>query len=413
MDYEYFYLYYNMDIQKLIPDNEPKRFIYFPSLSAGGVASAFKKNTQIDPGLTARFYHPDFPQEWRHPYFLVTAGHFYKKMETRKDFALEDTFVFGDSGGYQIATGAIKWDHAIREKIFHWLEANSDIAANLDIPPKTVYEGKFDESFQISYDNFKWFETHQSGKTKFLNVLQGSNPAEYTFWYHKVIDFQFNGWCVGGPQKLVDFMFTIAIFLKNREFEKLNIKFIHMLGISKVSDFFILSMYQSLLNKHFGNRIIISTDSSSPGQYPIYGDLIYGAIFKDLSFTQLYFSRDRKYHPELRLPARYHSPVMKNFKYNSVIEFKQEWYNRATLQNVFVFNSIINEANELVDSGLELLETVIPKDLHVVLTSMKEMFESDDPHLVYEKYRQYYAKFGGNGLVTYSKSALDNFFEFN
>lgn len=400
-----------MDINKIQPEGKPKRFIYFPSLSAGGSATSFKKNHEIDPGLTSRFYHPDFPEEWRHPYFLVTAGHYYKKIETRKDFALEDTFVFGDSGGYQIATGAIKWDHSIREKIFNFLEANSDIAANLDIPPKTVYEGKFEECFNISYDNFKWFESHQSGKTMFLNVLQGSNPGEYTFWYNKVKDFYFNGWCVGGPQKLVDFMFTIATFLKNREFEKTNIKFIHMLGISKVSDFFILAMYQSLLNKHFGNRIFISTDSSSPGQYPIYGDLIYGANFKDLSFTQLYFARNREYQPDLIIPSRYKSPVMKNFKFASVIEYKQDWYMRATLQNVFVFNSIINEVNELVDAGLEMMETVIPKDLHVVLTSMKEMFESDNPILVYEKYRQYYAKFGGNGLITYSKSALDNFFE--
>ena len=49
-------------------------------------------------------------------------------------------------------------ENNLREKIFHWLEANSDVAANLDIPPKTVYENQFEKCAEISYDNFAWFE---------------------------------------------------------------------------------------------------------------------------------------------------------------------------------------------------------------------------------------------------------------
>ena len=44
-------------------DNK-KKFIYFPSLSAGGTAGAFKKNKDVMPGLTCRFYAEDFPEEW-------------------------------------------------------------------------------------------------------------------------------------------------------------------------------------------------------------------------------------------------------------------------------------------------------------------------------------------------------------
>ena len=92
-------------------------------------------------------------------------------MDFRDQLGLDDgVLVFGDSGGFQIATGALKWDKTIRERIFHWLEANSDVAANLDIPPRAKYENRFAESMEISFDNFKWFEKHQSGKTKFLNV---------------------------------------------------------------------------------------------------------------------------------------------------------------------------------------------------------------------------------------------------
>ena len=69
----------------------------------------------------------------------------------------------------------------------------------------------------ISYDNFAWFEKHQSGKTKFLNMLQGSNPQEYEWWYNKFKHFEFSGWAIGGPQKLVDFMWALALMLKKME----------------------------------------------------------------------------------------------------------------------------------------------------------------------------------------------------
>ena len=34
----------------------------------------------------------------------------------------------GDSGGYQIASGAIKWKPELKTQVFEWLENNSDIA---------------------------------------------------------------------------------------------------------------------------------------------------------------------------------------------------------------------------------------------------------------------------------------------
>ena len=108
---------------------DKKEFLYIPSLSAGSMVSAFKKDTKFEDGTTMRFFAKEYPDKWRHPHFLVTAGHHYKKMDFRDQLGLDDgTFVFGDSGGFQIATGALKWDSTIREKIFHWLEANSDVA---------------------------------------------------------------------------------------------------------------------------------------------------------------------------------------------------------------------------------------------------------------------------------------------
>ena len=63
----------------------------------------------------------------------------------------------GDSGGYQIASGAMKWDIKHLDRIFKWLEENTDIAMNLDIPPRLKYQGQYAECLQISKENFKYF----------------------------------------------------------------------------------------------------------------------------------------------------------------------------------------------------------------------------------------------------------------
>ena len=58
-----------------------KRFIYFPSLSPGGMVSAFKKDKKFTNGVTCKFFDSTYPEKWRHPYFLITAGHHYKKIK--------------------------------------------------------------------------------------------------------------------------------------------------------------------------------------------------------------------------------------------------------------------------------------------------------------------------------------------
>jgi hypothetical protein len=332
-------------------------------------------------------------------------------MDARARFGLEDVFTFGDSGGFQIASGAIKWDVGLRDQILDFLEANSDVAANLDIPPRMSYEGKFQESLDFSYDNFKYFANKQSGKTRFLNVLQGNNPSQFNLWYDTVKDFDFNGWCVGGSRRLVDFIYTIALFLKNREFDKKNIEFIHMLGISKVSDFFILGTYQALLNKHYGGRIQLMTDSSSPGQFPVYGDLIMGPNFATLNWTQMHVSRDIRYTDTKPLPVLYHTPVSKNFTMGIVNDYKQEYYDRATLQNLLVFNKGMNDIFEFCNGDVELLQGVVPSDMYIILKSIHEMFESDDPIHIYEKYRSYYVNYGGQWVASQHKEVMNNFFE--
>jgi hypothetical protein len=415
-----------------------KEFLYIPSLSAGSMVSAFKKDTKFSDGTTMRFFSKEYPEKWRHPYFLVTAGHHYKKMDFRDQLGLDDgTFVFGDSGGFQIATGALKWDGTIREKIFHWLEANSDVAANLDIPPRVTFENRFQDAMDISFDNFKWFEKNQSGKTKFLNVIQGTFTDEYSIWYHKFKDFDFNGWCIGGPKKLVDFMYVIALMLKEREFEKKHVQYIHLLGISKISDFFILGVLQKLLNTLTDNRIQLMSDSSSPGQYPVYGTYLHSSNYKTQTFTELYFPKNAEYRRKTHakqgksgfveidktkhVVCQLGCPACNDFTYeylggettSGLDRYSQEGMPRMVVHNTHVYCEMVKDINRLTDSHIELLETAIPNDLYTVVLSLYEMFADPANAMnVYSTYKKTYKKFGGDSISTTDANQFNKFFKF-
>ena len=398
-------------------DIEAKRLVYFPSLSAGAYASPIRKLQQVAPGINYRFWDDTTPPEWRYEYFLLTAGHLFKKEQVRKDWDLERCLVFGDSGGFQFASGALKWDMAIRDKIFYWLENNSDIACNIDLPPRLMFDGKFKEALSISHDNFKYFEKKQTGKTKFLNVVQGSNPLEFDTWYHTVKDMEFGGWCIGSSRRLVDFMYILSVMIKEKEFLKPNNTWVHLLGISKVSDFFILAQIQRCLNLYTGNKITVSTDSSSPGQYPVFGQVVWSPNWKDQVFNMLYFPKDASkinYPESGHVPSLINHPGVDYFTYDICKNWSTEAVSRATYHNLYMYIYTAENAEMLINTcPLEVMNELIPNDLIVILKSIEEMFNCADPTVIYERYRSYYTKFGGENVNNICKAVVEEFFDFS
>ena len=394
---------------------KPKSVCYFPSLSAGAYRSPISKDAEVAPGVPYRFWDDRVPEPWRHKYFLITAGHLYKHANVRAEWGLQDSLVFGDSGGFQIATGALKWDLALRDTIFDWLETNSDIACNIDIPPRITYEGRFLESLQMSKDNFKYFESKQSGKTKFLNVIQGESPAQFNTWYNEVRDFEFPGWCFGSSRNLVNFMYILALMLKEREFEKPRNEWIHLLGISKVSDFLVLWKLQHLLNKYYDNRITVSTDSSSPGQYPIFGQMVWNANWKDLVFNMYYFPSDGSvvYPTEGTLPSIIDHPGVPYMTWDMIRNYSTEAVTRLTHHNLYAYIQVCDQAGKLSGYPYECIDSILPNDMIQVLKSMEEMFISEDPIVVYEQYKQFYLKFGGENVPKVEKQTASEFFDFS
>ncbi len=411
-------------IQKDIRENE-KEFIYYPSLSSGASKSWLIKNSDLVPGVTSRFYDETFPEKWRHPYFLLTAGHLYKKMDSLQQFGLEKAQVLGDSGGFQLATGAIKWEPTFKETIFKWLEANSDIAMNLDLPPRVKLDGKFDYCLDISLDNFKYFETNQTGKTAFLNVLQGNDEVTFKYWYEKVKSFNFQGWSFGNCRRIDYLMHALAIMVSNKEFLKDSCKYLHILGASKVYDFFIYEYLQKIMNEYTGGKVQVSTDSSSPGLMSVYGGYYWDADWRSGAFLTMHMGRpqDTPYNLEQPLPCKIDCPGCVGKKYKDLTEFKTPQYMTMVNHNLCIFLDTVKNIKLILRGHDEVMSDTIDPTAFQICMAIKELFNSPTPFAVYEKYKPLYVKYNAKyGLpdLGYKKganpkgnqTAIDTFFQY-
>ena len=376
-----------------------KELIFIPSMSTGEYGKYCQKNIPLSGSITTRFYSSDFPAEYRHNYFLLTAGHFYKKKGIRKEWGLEDTFVMGDSGGYQIATGAIKWSTAIRQEIFEWLEDNSDVALNIDIPPFANYLGKYEECLEISYDNFKYFEKNQTGKTKFLNVLHGGNLKNRIKWYDKVKGFEFKGWACGGSRAPYNLASSLVVLVQNKEHIKSTNEYLHILGATKVQDFFFLSQVQKSLNE-VGSNMQVTTDSSTPSRGMAFGLYYAGVNYKNDSFMSLHipkqFSANKNYvAPDCLgtiLPYQYDLPMPRACEFDKILDGAYTYgdclnnVNHSqmfmTLHNAMFFVEVQNQISRYVMHHDYLLEQFTTSETFKVMKILDQIIKSDTPEKV-------------------------------
>lgn len=388
-----------------------KKLIYFPSFSAGAFGNGAKKNELLKNGSTCRFYDKAFPEKFRHPYFLWPAGHFYKQQNINQEWGFvdnPDVLLFGDSGGYQIASGAIKWSDEIRDKILVWLDENSNIAMNLDIPPRLKYEGKFEECLEISTKNIKFFhENRKNPKVKFLNVIQGNNEYTYNQWYQEVKKYEFEGWSIGGcGGSLYRFLSGLMVFLNNKEHLNPNNEYLHILGTSKIIDFLILSQLQKSIND-VGSKLQVTTDSSSPNRATVFGTVYHGYDLKDCSFKSLHLpkstidhGRDRSKDGKNTLilgNGEFHLPILNEFhewlkdgyEYDDIKSWNSLGYIASVLHNFYLFKDALREIEYYIYGEPYVLQQVLNSDSFKLLNLVDEMVKSESPEKVFQKNKQF------------------------
>jgi hypothetical protein len=282
--------------------------VYLPAISsfystyvAKQRLEEFVPNARIPKGFDRGIEGMNFlnPEEgyFTYKYALYSAGH--AQLDLNKSLVQEsmiqqrdraNTMILGDSGGYQIGKGVLKFDwlnfegkeaNKTRQQILEWLELTADWSMMLDVPtwacdhihsPKTGLK-TFDDCLNKTRYNNEYFLTNRLGNTKFLNVLQGSDWDTAEKWYNGVKDFSDNkvwgdkaaeGWAFGGAN-MCKMDITLKRLMTMRDEGMLTGKdWIHFLGTAQLDWSCYLTSIQRQLRKHVNENLTISFDCASP-----------------------------------------------------------------------------------------------------------------------------------------------------
>jgi hypothetical protein len=238
---------------------------------------------------------------WHYGYALYSAGQFTDARPkacavTNRD--TKHTTILGDSGGYQIGKGTLRgtehlkqaktsaevcelWRQSgdIRKWIVQWLEANSDYAMTIDMPlwakfpansNTPFHKCSVEELIELSIGNLDYIKRNARGKTKWLNVLQGTTPKDSKQWWDAVKGYRMGGWAlagnVGWRGGLENVLYYVLTMRDDNAFDK-GQDWMHVLGVSQPTWAVLLTAIQRGIRQHCSNdEFRISYDSASPFQ---------------------------------------------------------------------------------------------------------------------------------------------------
>ena len=357
---------------------------------------------------------PLFHYKWA----LYSAGHAnldLNKQDDREEMFRTrprngDSWVLGDSGGFQIGKG--KWPGdwkdpncpaamKKRKQVLNWMDTLMDYGMCLDIPAwvarspegqKATGISTYEEACKATEINNDYFVQNRNGNCKFLNVLQGENHADADDWYERMKkycdptiypDNHFNGWGMGG-QNMCDVHLVLKRLVALR-FDGLLEKgvqdWMHFLGTSKLEWACLLTDIQRSVRKHHNSNFTISFDCASPFLATANGQVYVQNEMEDRQkwlYRMLPTLDNKSYSKDTRLfrDALIQDGVYKNFTNSPVIEGvktneiciyapgdlnkvgnegKTSWdsFSYAILMghNVWMHLSAVQEANRKYDEG--------------------------------------------------------------
>ena len=275
----------------------------------------------------------------------------------------------------------------------------------------------FDECLKCTLHNNDFFVQHRQGKTKFLNVLQGTHWEDASIWYDAVKDYPFEGWAMGGNH-MRDMKMCLKRLIVMRDDGNIEGKdWIHYLGTSKLDWAVMFTIIQRELRK-INPNITISFDSASPFISSANG-LVYSQTI--LSADRQSYLMDKCFDNKLNnenigdLPFPFESPVGLRTKVKDVNwykpgmlnkigkEGKTSWdsftYGILMIHNVYMHIRAVQRANQLAlietqeyqpdwrnwervkrsDKSKEFSQWV-PRNILYFNTFVQELFASEDPH---------------------------------
>jgi hypothetical protein len=245
-----------------------------------------------------------------YPFVLYSAGYADLNDPDRESMITRrvrgKTWVLGDSGGYQAATGVLDFPWAplrgenpttyrqrqdlFRGRILHWLETQCDWGMNLDFPTLAVGNERarknglvsFEACLEGSLKNFKYFAKNRRNKCNLFNVLQGMTAKERDSWWEAVKHYPFDGfaWSIATSSNLYALLDRIVKMIRQGDWLERSPQ-LHMLGNGKLTAALAYTALQRALRRHVNPKISITYDVSSPMSTAGRHRAIYTGIYLD------------------------------------------------------------------------------------------------------------------------------------
>jgi len=231
---------------------------------------------------------------------LYSAGHadldvnkHVEKEDMLRNRDRDNSWLLGDSGGFQIAKGLWEGDWTDpncpkalkkRELVVNWMEEYMDYGMMLDIPTWTFQDPKaakaanihsYQDAVDATHINARYYMANRRGNFKVLNVLQGSNHGDADNWYNEFKDYcnpakypdtHFNGWAMGG-QNMCDVHLILRRLVHQIHDGLLEPgvhDVMHFLGTSKLEWAVLLTDIQRAVRKYHNPNFMITYDCASP-----------------------------------------------------------------------------------------------------------------------------------------------------
>jgi hypothetical protein len=362
-------------------------------------------------------------QLWNHKHLLHSIGGYKVGTDTRGPLfrkAAGDFCFVGDCGGFQIGKGTLDglkylkqgisgkqaveaWGDNYDAKlwIINWLERYSDYAMTIDMPlwattPAGInspfHKCTEDQLLAMTLKNLKLIDANKKGRTKWLNVIQGTTPENTVRWWNEVNWFRDGGWSLAGAAGwrggLANVLSIVLLMRDEGAFEP-GLNWLHVLGVSQPKWFIALSAIQRQLRK-INPKIQLSCDSASPFQNGGAKDeyalpVALGPNIKDWSVkfkTLTGFRMDAD--PSRQMPTELHSPIGDHLMMHHLVVDAAEFSGRRidnltnkilTNHNIWVYLDAARRANNLAFLGNR---SQMPTDYAEVLDCIEDAFTSSD-----------------------------------
>jgi len=430
--------------------------VYLPSIQQQYAELATRSNksfTRLNLPKNFKFEDINFLNEnsklWSCGWGLYSSGQF-DKAQIRKNDIVKDrdrtkTTIIGDSGGFQLGTGAISntkekehlerykhdaneqianWaDSGFRERTLKWLDRYADYAVTLDMVlwaaesfnakhtvDSQIRKLSIQQLIDLSVDNLEYFANYRGtwGKgAKILNVLQDIGNGTGDIWYDAVKDFDFEGWALGSDTgKVFDSIKWLRRLLEDKKLEKTEL--VHILQKSPPFKSIVYTSAQRALRKVLGrDNFTITFDSSSPFQLvglrnafalppKFTSDENSWVISNEILKQDIRLARN-----EITKPFPFNSPLSKFMTMNNLYahdkddsdRYNDSYSNQLMVNhNLYTYHKASIDACDLIFSDTKKDETKVPSKYLEICNLVEQYFTDDNKDEIEKKLEQLTSK---------------------